>query len=179
MDDAAIAREGFEILHTKMAACIGAAHGMADRLYAGTEAYVVFALDHPAHFRVMFRPDVVDMTRFPEAKCSSVLALSHLRGLVHELRGTSAAAATPEDDVWTSLLWSTAHGLACLLLDGPLTMMVPCIDRTAHIREVLHALTALVVPPSGSGPDKPRRPGPKPRGDTSRGRPATRTRRMN
>lgn len=113
---AALVREGFD----ELADMLAAAHeglGNADLhavLVASGNAYVEFALRHPGVFRVMFRPDVCDPERFPEVVQAGERARRELARLVKAAMGDSAQV---EAEV---LIWSGVHGLASLLLDGPL-----------------------------------------------------------
>ena len=113
---AALVCEGFE----ELADMLAAAHegfGVADPhaiLTASGNAYVEFALRHPGVFRVMFRPDVCDPERFPEVVQAGERARHELARLARAVRGDDARI---EAEV---LIWSTVHGLASLLLDGPL-----------------------------------------------------------
>ena len=93
---AALVREGFDEL--------------ADRL-----AYVEFALRHPGVFRVMFRPDVCDPERFPEVVQAGERAHNELARLARYVAGGDTSLETEV------LFWSGVHGLASLLLDGPLS----------------------------------------------------------
>ena len=161
---ARIAQEGFEELLLRMRETSAKAQGLEARLYAISHAYVTFALDRPAHFRVMFRPELVDLARFPEAQCAGEAAFQELLAFVCELRGVAGVDRTAEDDVWTSMLWSQAHGLACLILDGPLGLKVPSsADRKAHVGAVLRTIAKLVAegvevaaPRSPAAPPSPR-----------------------
>jgi hypothetical protein len=46
---------------------------------------------------------------------------------------------------WASGMWSTAHGFATLLLDGPLLIKVPSsIDPDQHIEDVIDLMTEMV-----------------------------------
>ena len=113
---AALVCEGFE----ELADMLAAAHeglGVADPhaiLTASGNAYVEFALRHPGVFRVMFRPDVCDPERFPEVVQAGERARHELARLAKAVVGDGAQV---EAEV---LIWSTVHGLASLLLDGPL-----------------------------------------------------------
>ena len=113
---AALVCEGFDELADRLAA----AHeglGGADLhavLVASGNAYVEFALRHPGVFRVMFRPDVCDPERFPEVVQAGERARHELARLAKAVMGDSAQV---EAEV---LIWSGVHGLASLLLDGPL-----------------------------------------------------------
>ena len=113
---AALVCEGFE----ELADMLAAAHerlGVVDPhavLTASGNAYVEFALRHPGVFRVMFRPDVCDPERFPEVVQAGERARHELARLAKVMMGDGAQL---EAEV---LIWSTVHGLASLLLDGPL-----------------------------------------------------------
>ena len=113
---AALVREGFDELADRLAV----AHeglGSADLhavLVASGNAYVEFALRHPGVFRVMFRPDVCDPERFPEVVEAGGRARHELARLARAVMGDGAQF---EAEV---LIWSGVHGLASLLLDGPL-----------------------------------------------------------
>ena len=113
---AALACEGFDELADRLAV----AHdglGSADLhavLVASGNAYVEFALRRPGVFRVMFRPDVCDPERFPEVVQAGQRARRELARLAKAVMGDGAQV---EAEV---LIWSGVHGLASLLLDGPL-----------------------------------------------------------
>ena len=104
----AIATEGFELLG-------GALRRAADTggfLDVGL-AYISFAVDHPAHFEVMFRPDLYRPDD-PE--------LTAARAETNRLLYGPAADAFPDDDVLRVGLagWSFAHGFASLWVTGNL-----------------------------------------------------------
>ena len=113
---AALVCEGFDELADRLAV----AHdglGSADLhavLVASGNAYVEFALRRPGVFRVMFRPDVCDPERFPEVVQAGQRARRELARLAEAVMGDGAQV---EAEV---LIWSGVHGLASLLLDGPL-----------------------------------------------------------
>ena len=113
---AALVCEGFDELADRLAV----AHdglGSADLhavLVASGNAYVEFALRRPGVFRVMFRPDVCDPERFPEVVQAGQRARRELARLAKAVMGDGAQV---EAEV---LFWSGVHGLASLLLDGPL-----------------------------------------------------------
>ena len=114
---AALVCEGFDELADRLAV----AHeglGSADLhavLVASGNAYVEFALRHPGVFRVMFRPDVCDPERFPEVVQAGERAHNELARLARYVAGGETSLETEV------LFWSGVHGLASLLLDGPLS----------------------------------------------------------
>jgi hypothetical protein len=86
----------------------------------GTAArtYVDFALLHPGYFRVMFRSDAVPIENYPEALHSADAAFGAL------VRTIDRRFAGKPPEVRRNLAfacWAFMHGLATLLLDGPLT----------------------------------------------------------
>lgn len=89
------------------------------RLDAGGRAYVEFAVTHRAHFRVMFRPELVDLGNYPEAQAQAQRAFEYLRNLVAGSVGQGAISpALIEGTVILS--WAFVHGLSSLAIDGPL-----------------------------------------------------------
>ena len=113
---AALVREGFDELADRLASAREGLEGTDRRvvLTASGNAYVEFALRHPGVFRVMFRPDVCDPERFPEVVQASERARDELARLARRVAGEETSL---EIEV---LFWSGVHGLASLLLDGPL-----------------------------------------------------------
>ena len=131
---AALVREGFDELADRLASARERLEG-ADRravLTASGNAYVEFALRHPGVFRVMFRPDVCDPERFPEVVQASERARDELARLARHVAGEETSL---EVEV---LFWSGVHGLASLLLDGPLVGAFGSVqERLEFAREVV------------------------------------------
>lgn len=111
----AVAEEGFREL---MGACLAAqSRAGGDPLLAFRAlgvAYVTFALEHPGWFRVMFgaeaagHPPVRAAEGAVFALCVSAIASAQRKGLVVE--GDTQELAM--------FAWSSAHGIAVLVLDG-------------------------------------------------------------
>jgi hypothetical protein len=79
--------------------------------------YVNFALRHPGYFRVMFRSDAVPIAKYPEALKNADAAFGALVQVINK------SFAGEPSEVRLNLAygcWAFAHGLATLLLDGPL-----------------------------------------------------------
>lgn len=136
---AALVREGFD----ELADMLAAAHeglGNADLhaiLVASGNAYVEFALRHPGVFRVMFRPDVCDPERFPEVVQAGGRARGELTRLVKVVLGDDAPL---EVEV---LFWSGVHGLASLLLDGPLAGEFTSVEERIDFARGVVGLTEI------------------------------------
>ncbi len=129
----AIATEGYEMFTTAMLESLAAEPD--DPTTALLEAYVNFALDHRGHFRVMFRPDLCAIADSPELQRLADGSFDVLVDHVRDLLGPKA----PLKDIRAraAAMWSLAHGLSTLLIDGPLEAKIgPVSSRRALIRAV-------------------------------------------
>ncbi|WP_420883975.1 TetR/AcrR family transcriptional regulator [Micromonospora sp. CPCC 205547] len=113
----ALAVEGYD----RLAATLVAA---GDDLLEVGVAYVRFAVDHRAHFEVMFRPDLYRRDD-PEVAAARGRAGAALRaGVVSVRRGRAPADPAPSagDELDRDALaaWSIVHGFATLWLAGAL-----------------------------------------------------------
>ena len=90
-------------------------------------AYVGYALDHPALFRLLFRSELYDISQSPSAIASRNEAFAALEHMVVLLHGTSAS------HVKATVYWAQVHGLASLMLDGPLEMFFNEESARAHL----------------------------------------------
>lgn len=109
---AALSADGFREMARRTREAFTAA-APADRMVARGIAYVRFALDEPALFRVMFS-SVVRGRDYPELMEAAARSFLELREAVES---SAAASAPPEATV---AAWSLVHGLAHLLIDGQL-----------------------------------------------------------
>ena len=142
---AALVAEGFDDLAQRLRAAneLAGAEGVRAALEASGAAYVDFALSRAGVFRIMFRPDVCNPARFPDvqqAGARSRAELTRLADIVHGEKATPALA---------TLLWAHVHGLACLLVDGPLAHQFPSEAlRSEHLREVGRQFADLLSAPA-------------------------------
>ncbi|MBT2398413.1 TetR/AcrR family transcriptional regulator [Streptomyces sp. ISL-100] len=111
----AIATEGHDLLTAALSAA-------ADLRDAGVR-YVRFAVDHPAHFQVMFQPDLLRPDD-PELLAAKARSYEQLRAGV----ATLPAGRTTDPELTGIAAWSVAHGFATLLLTHNLDR--PLGDRT-------------------------------------------------
>jgi AcrR family transcriptional regulator len=139
---ASLVRDGFELLASKLKAANELFHNqnLHDVLIASAKAYVGFALSHPGVFRIMFRPDMCNPVRFSEviqAGANARAELDRLNTIVHGKKAKSITA---------TILWSHVHGLACLLVDGPLTnQFANEHEMQAHLNSVAKEFANLVL----------------------------------
>jgi AcrR family transcriptional regulator len=114
---AALVAEGFAGLRERALTAIAAERDPASRLTALGKAYVGFAIDNPAHFKLMFRSELVRAERHAEAKAcaESVYAV-----LVATAGDVAEEKYGRPDPTLVLAAWSLAHGLATLMLEGKL-----------------------------------------------------------
>ncbi|MFF3613465.1 TetR/AcrR family transcriptional regulator [Streptomyces sp. NPDC002580] len=124
----AIAAEGYGLLAT----ALDAAGDLRD---AGVR-YVRFAREHPAHFQVMFSPELLRGNDL-ELTTARSLAGGRLRAAVSALPPEGRGADTRLAGV---AAWSLAHGFATLLLSHNLDGQVGEEDA----EETFHALTEML-----------------------------------
>ncbi len=117
----------------------------AQRLSGMGLAYVKFAVDNPAIFRLLFRPEL----RGREADGANAAAMEQAGLRAYQVFIQCVQAAVREgsvqglsDDVAIAAL-SAVHGLATLLVDGPIDMSGRSPDKLARI--VLRALGAGIT----------------------------------
>ena len=86
------------------------------------ERYVNFALTHSGYYRVMFRSDLCKIGESPELQRFADASFDALIDAVQSIVG--ARSSVDEIRIVATTMWSAAHGLATLLIDGPLEMKI-------------------------------------------------------
>ena len=147
---AALAEEGFKILTLRLESLVASAEPAVERMVQAGRTYVEFALDHATLFRIMFRPDLVAIERFPSASACGERAFQTVPALVQACIA-EGLPAEPSVQALVILAWSIPHGLACLILDGPLAKTIPdaALARESVTRDVMAAMRGLLVARSG------------------------------
>lgn len=137
---AEIVAMGFEELADGLAAAnegIARKGRRAGAVATGT-AYIGFALANPGLFRIMFRHDAVDPANAPGAQRAGGRAHAQLLRMVEMVHGKA-------DDELATVYWAQAHGLACLLIDGPPSTAMPRASRLAYARSTLERFVHALV----------------------------------
>lgn len=109
----AVAAEGFAALTSEMLARMAKETDPAARLNASGVGYVVFAVENPALFRLMFGGDGQSL--------SSDTALTEASKGAYDVLRTAAAETSPNgtaDPLTCLKLWALVHGIAKLILEG-------------------------------------------------------------
>jgi AcrR family transcriptional regulator len=112
----AVALEGFRMMTAAMRERMAREERLLERFSASGIAYVLFAVEHPAHFRVMFGPH---LTRGldPEAIAhEDADAFGLLVDTIQECQRAGVLGEGEPRDLALSA-WSMVHGLASLLVD--------------------------------------------------------------
>jgi len=141
----AVAATGYRELAQKLAEAYPAPPASPLDLAEGAVAYVCFALDHPALFRVMFGEPCDPRN---EERVAAVAAISS--GVT-----ASVSRAFPGADLGalSTAVWALVHGLAFLYLDGKLDASAPQVvaDNVRAAVTALFAATGAAAPPAPGG----------------------------
>ncbi|MRH91380.1 TetR family transcriptional regulator [Nocardia sp. SYP-A9097] len=127
---AALSARGFEQLGAQMISARDQAANPREALIGMGVGYVRFARDNPAYFRLMFRPELYEADKHPDASSAGDAAYAVLEAAIAEATSTDAL---PSEDIDTLAvaLWSLAHGLASLTVDGKLELRSAQMGTTA------------------------------------------------
>ena len=110
---------------------------------AGFIAYLNFSREHIGHFRVMFRNDICGVSTHASTQTAADSAFDELRLMISRITGPDIDPNTAF--TFAAMLWSLAHGLATLVIDGPLANKVPPgTDLESQIQAVINLATNMV-----------------------------------
>jgi AcrR family transcriptional regulator len=132
---AALAEEGFGALADAMDEAGRDRTDPRDRLTTACVAYVRWALEHPAHYAVMFRPELVDLDRFATLQAQGARVWDCLVDRI--IGGVQAGwVGMGEAEVITMWVWSSLHGAVQLVIDGPLPPAGSRLDATSALEAI-------------------------------------------
>ncbi len=124
---AAVAEEGFKELAQRLdTASEGETTGVA---------YVAFALDNPALYRLMFGAQFTPAGRFPALDAASAQAFAFCADIAGGDANELAQENASPYAAWA--LWASVHGLASLIIDGRIPLSTDPARRDAEISEIL------------------------------------------
>lgn len=95
-------------------------------------AYMLFAIENPVYYGVMFRPELVDFRRHGAAREQANLSFQRLVDSVAACHPSIARTDKRLIEI-ANALWAAAHGVATLWLDGPLSIKSPDISIASFI----------------------------------------------
>ncbi|MGB1882791.1 MAG: TetR/AcrR family transcriptional regulator [Gammaproteobacteria bacterium] len=132
----ALALEAAEALGTFQKSASDAAGGDSAGFAAMGIAYVKYAAENPALFRLMFRQAAdIDLLEGDITKVSSAI-----RGLSETVAGLTPETMSDDKRKASALrAWSLVHGLACLILDGQIKYDPDLIRAVVSTHAVISA----------------------------------------
>ena len=136
----AVAVEGMTGMRDAMQLAIAGRSDPVEAFQAFGVAYVLYAVEHPAHFRVMYSAEVdCDSGPLAEAKAQKMGML--IAGVEACQRAGAFAPGPPEPAAVVA--WSLVHGLATLIVDGVLQRTpLPSSDPRALAEMVTSSVLA-------------------------------------
>ncbi len=147
---AEVASRGFKSLDAavaKAAASIAPGAAPTARVAASARAYVDCAIERPALFALMFRPELVDATH------GTFLRDSHgaFEQLVHVVRGAQDGGWHTARDTrqLAGSLWASIHGLASLWSHGAYALAVRDSSFAAALESMLELTLGEAAPTTG------------------------------
>lgn len=131
---AAVAETGFSTLDVRCKSALSKAKGPEQRLHRLGTAYVRFALEEPALYRLMFGAQLGPFkSEYPAMAAGAKQVYDLLRTTVAALLPDAAASANNIETACVAA-WSLVHGLASLLIDRNIEQ--PSSQITAMVAQV-------------------------------------------
>ena len=130
----ALAADGFRMLHGRTRAALG----RDDALVVAGQRYVEFALEHPAHFQVMWDTSLVDQSD-EDLRRERTIAFEVL---YQALRRGTGAVDEAEVLAQGAVAWAMVHGIATLWLSGNL----PYERNSRLVNRAFRDLAPALVP---------------------------------
>jgi AcrR family transcriptional regulator len=119
---AEVAALGFRALSPEMERAALRARSSRQALLGIAAAYVRFGVEHPAHYRLMFGPELVEKERYPVLEEASDATFRALTSALE--RGQAAGDVRPGSVLDQALAaWALVHGLTTLLIDQRLSFL--------------------------------------------------------
>ena len=133
----AFCHQGFDVLYAGMLAAYEAHadESSVERVNSIGEAYVRFALEHRAHFEIMFRAGL-DHVAHESLHEGSGQVFGLLLQAIGELQEEGHFAGQNLFDV-ALYLWSIVHGFSTILVDGSVPPALDGVDLTMFLDGVL------------------------------------------
>lgn len=108
---AAVSQEGYRVLAARLGDVAGKTKGSPhERVRALAGAYLDFALEHPAQYRVMWGPRLNEDGRFPSLEAAIQDAFDVVVGVMKRGQDEGVFRKQPEARELAIGMWVTAHG---------------------------------------------------------------------
>jgi AcrR family transcriptional regulator len=135
----AAAEVGVRELDRQLREAAGGVRGPGERLEAIGLAYVMFAIAHPTHFRLLGAPELGDKNAQPELLGAYEAAYGVLLDAVKECQA-AGVVRTGEPRTLALAAWCTVHGAAWLIVDGQVCVAGIASKPESLARDVVRAL---------------------------------------
>ncbi len=124
---AGVAQQAFGRMGAAIERAVQRADGGRAGFRHGMAAYVRFALDNPAEYRVMFGAELGTRDDLPGLRDAARDVFDVLRGGILRLQQSGAIGAG-DPGVMSITAWATLHGLVMLALDGQASITGHSVD---------------------------------------------------
>jgi AcrR family transcriptional regulator len=119
---AEVAALGFQALRRELEEAARRPRSSRQALIGIAVTYVRFGVEHPAHYRLMFGPEIAEKERYPVLQQASDATFAALTTTLE--RGQAAGEVRPGPVRDQGLVaWSLVHGLTTLLIDQRLSFL--------------------------------------------------------
>jgi AcrR family transcriptional regulator len=144
---AAVAEEGFRAL-AAMQRESAARHqdDPMERFRALGLAYIAFATSRPAHFRVMFAPEVADKLAYPALAQAAAETFALLVDVIAECQKARTVKAGDPMELALAA-WSIVHGFSALVVDRQLSDLYPAKMEEKASNVTQHLFDGLALRP--------------------------------
>jgi len=134
----AVAAAGFQRLEDRLQSVdAGAPRSSIERFRRMGEEYVRFALENPAHYRLMYGKEALTRRDVPELREAGDALLALLVGVI-QAHQRSGGIKRGNPEAYAYVAWSTVHGLASLVIDGQ-------IEDTVDVDELIRQSTRTLL----------------------------------
>ena len=114
----AVAAAGFERLTDRVRTIgAGAPRSSVERFRRMGEEYVRFAVENPAHYRLMYGKEALAREDIPELREAAIALFEQLVDVIKAYQ-RSGAIKRQDPRVQAYVAWSAVHGLASLVIEG-------------------------------------------------------------
>ncbi|MGO4617498.1 TetR/AcrR family transcriptional regulator [Nocardia sp. 2YAB30] len=144
---ATLSAQGFQLLGAQLTATRDDAETPMSALTALARTYVRFSREQPAYFRLMFRPELSQPDKHPDAMAAGDAAFAVLTDAVADCVRSGVLPADKADTL-AVMFWGLGHGLASLWLDGQLEKRAVQFGTTASalVDDVMQTFAELIEP---------------------------------
>ncbi len=120
----AVAASGFKRLSDRLHRIeAGAPQSSVERVRRMGEEYVRFALENPAHYRLMYGKEAVARQDLPELREAGNALFEQLVDVIQAYQDRGGIKRQ-DSRAQAYVAWSAVHGLASLLIDGQITAAI-------------------------------------------------------